>query len=170
MLRTSLMLFLLLIGAFCPVRAQETARFESIDSLIASVYSVISGPAGERDWGLFQSLFHKDATMGAVVSHPGKPSVFKKFTPADYIRMNAPFFSKSAFYEKELGRKQEVFGNIAHVFSSYECIPGDGEKERGVNSIQLIREGGRWYVFSLIWQEETKEFSLEPHLRQNSRE
>jgi hypothetical protein len=82
-----------------------------------------------------------------------------KFLCEEYIKNNAPFFEKYSFTEKEIGRTTNQFGNIAEVFTSYEfvaCTPTP-EKHRGINSIQLINENGRWWIMGISWEEETQE-------------
>jgi len=51
----------------------------------------------------------------------------------------------------------EQYGDIAHVMSTYEKHRwGDTTViGRGINSIQMIRKDNRWWVTSIIWDEET---------------
>jgi predicted metalloprotease with PDZ domain len=128
------------------------ADVNSIDGLIKSLYQVISGPAGPRDWVRFRSLFHPEAYMAAV----NEKGELRKFSPAQYVQGNAPFFLKYSFMEKEIGRRVSEFGNIAQVFTSYEYQAGTTppETKRGINSVELIKEKGRWYIMSITWDEE----------------
>jgi hypothetical protein len=73
----------------------------------------------------------------------------------EYAANVTPFFAENAFYEVETGRRVDLFGNIAHVWSSYEArtSPDDETPERrGINSIQLFRhpELG-WRIIAMIW-------------------
>src|SRR5262252_5404036 len=52
------------------VPAANPKDVESIDAIMAALYGVISGPAGERDWNRFRSLFLPEARMGAVRKTP----------------------------------------------------------------------------------------------------
>lgn len=152
-------------AAAAPVAA-DPKDVADIDNIVKSVYAVISGPAGPRDWNRFRSLFYPGATMGAVVNGPeGKK--YMKFSPEEYIKMNEPHFMQYAFHEKEIGRKVNTFGNIAQVFTTYEYTLETPQpmKQRGINSIELIRENGRWHILSLTWDEESSENPLtEAHL------
>jgi hypothetical protein len=38
-----------------------------------------------------------------------------------FIARVEPFFEENGFYEKEIARRTEQFGNIAHVWSIYAC-------------------------------------------------
>jgi predicted metalloprotease with PDZ domain len=129
-----------------------------IDSIVKALYDVLSGPAGERNWNRFRSLFYPGATMGAVVKSPQGKS-YKKFSPEEYVKMNDPHFRQIGFYEKEIGRDVNTFGNIAQVFSAYEYTLETPQpiKQRGINSIGLIRENDRWLILSLTWDEESSD-------------
>jgi len=135
---------------------------ESMDAVIAALYGVISGPAGERDWNRFRSLFLPEARMGAVRKKPDGTFIASTFTAEGYVERAGSYFKEHAFYENELSRKTEEFGHEAHVFSTYESRNAPGEKPfaRGINSIQLFNDGKRWYVVSIFWDEERPENSL----------
>lgn len=70
----------------------------------------------------------------------------------DYIALSGPYLERIGFRERELARRTEQFGPIAHVFSTYE---GRNEVDttvlRGINSIQLMNDGARWWVVSVFW-------------------
>jgi len=62
-----------------------------------------------------------------------------------------------SFHEREVAREIQRFGNIAHVFSTYEARWRARDMKPfacGINSIQLWRKRGRWLVTSLIWDDE----------------
>ena len=62
----------------------------------------------------------------------------------------------TSFYEVEVARTVERFGDIAQVWSAYETRRNKSSREaigRGLNSIQLIRERDRWSVLGLLWDE-----------------
>src|SRR5258706_15221457 len=93
---------------------------ESIDAIMAALYNVISGPAGERDWNRFRSLFLPEARMGAVRRKPDGAFSASSFTPDGYVERAGSYFKEHAFFESEVSRKVEQFGQEAHVFSTYE--------------------------------------------------
>jgi hypothetical protein len=76
----------------------------------------------------------------------------------DYARDTTPFFATHDFFEVEIARRIDLFGNIAHVWSAYEARNAldDAEPERrGINSIQLFRDPERgWRIMSMIWDNE----------------
>jgi hypothetical protein len=134
----------------------------SIDNIIAALYAVISGPAGERDWIRFRNLYHEKAYMGAVVKTPAGQVVYRSFTPDEYVKANGPFMLKNAFFEEELGRTVNQYTKIAQVFTSYQYrLKEDGPvEERGINSLQLVYFNDRWWITSIIWEDEGKENPL----------
>jgi len=61
------------------------------------------------------------------------------------------------FFEREAARRTDCFGNVCHVFSTYESrhAPSDAAPfQRGINSIQLLRDGNRWWIASVVWDAE----------------
>lgn len=132
-----------------------------IDNIIKTLYDVISGDAGPRNWERFRSLYTANAFMGVAASTPGGGSRFVTFTPEEYIKRNGPTFLKESFREKEISRTVNQFGNVAQVFTTYEYNLGNGKAiQRGINSVQLVKEQGRWWIASIIWQEENKDLPI----------
>jgi hypothetical protein len=144
-----------------------------INSLVNALYDVISGPAGARNWDRFKSLFYPGATMGAMHPTP-KGLVLSRFSPDEYVHNNAPLFQQFAFMEKEIGREVHEYGQIAQVFTTYQfkLMAPQPMEERGINSLQLIKENGRWWIADITWQEETKDnpipksYLASPHKKQ----
>ena len=133
----------------------DTVSMQSIDGTIKMLYDVISGPAGPRNWKQFHALFAPYAQL--VVGHRNKAGIieYKRISPQEYIEANSPTFLKVSFVETETGRVVEEFQNIAQVFTSYSAII-NGNLERpmkGINSIQLVKENGRWWIVSLMWDQ-----------------
>jgi hypothetical protein len=128
---------------------------KSINSTIRAMYDVISGPAGERNWGRFHSLFAPQAAL-ATVSHKNGEIRQVVMAPADYVHGAEPYFQQHAFYESEIARRTEQFGNIAHVFTSYASRhdPKSEPFERGINSVELINDGTRWRILTISWDSE----------------
>ena len=145
----------------------NSADVASIDAILKAMYEVISGPAGERNWNRFHSLFRPDAKMGASVQRANGTTVFRTFTPAEYQKNNAPHFQQRGFYEEELGREARQFGNLAHVQSAYQYRfdPGAKVEKRGVNYLTLVKADGRWWITQLIWQEENGDNPIPANLQ-----
>lgn len=165
-------LFLLFAGIFLfvlPMKAQNIepqnanpVDVSSIDAIMKAVYDVISGDAGQRrNWERFRTLFHKDARL--IPSGKNQQTGIvgaRALSPDDYVKRAEGNFAKEEFYEREKARRIETFGNIAHVFSTYEAFHKADDKTpfmRGINSFQLLNDGKRWWVMTIFWQAETPE-------------
>jgi hypothetical protein len=140
------------------------ADVASIDAIITAAYDVISGPAGKkRDWDRERSLFIPGARLIPTAKKAGEEDVDLAPQVLDvdaYIARVEPYFQKNGFFEKEIARRTEQFGNIAHVWSTYESrySPDDDEPFiRGVNSIQLFYDGSRWWIVTIYWQQESSD-------------
>ncbi len=148
---------LLLIAGTITSANSQPADLSTIDGLIESLYASISGPAGERDWEFFHSLYKSNAIMGAMRMTPDGKVVYSGFTPEEYVERNGPFFVENGFWEEELHRETHEYGELAHVFSSYEFrTENNGEeiRQRGINSLQLVYEVDRWWIVSIQWNAE----------------
>lgn len=138
----------------------DPADVASVDAILAALYDVISGPPGERDWDRFRSLFTPAATKGGVFRTPDGRIVARGMTPERYIQVNAPQFAQTGFFESEIGRKETRTGPLVHVLSAYAARRAAEDAEpfmRGVNAIQLLDDGQRVWIASIVWAQETPE-------------
>lgn len=154
-------LFLLFIMITIGAQTKDySQKVKSIDATIETLYAVISGEKGEaRNWELFKYLFHKDAKLIPSGTNREGKTVARFLTPQGYIDTSGKWLVENGFFEKEIGRKTEQFGNIAHVFSSYESFRSEKETKpfmRGINSIQLLHDGTRWWILNVYWQQENE--------------
>lgn len=138
---------------------KDTAKAEDVQSVEATVgalYDVISGAAGPRNWDRLRSLFLPEANMTVTVKREDGSEVFRVLTVEDYISRAGPSLEKEGFFEHSIANKIDTYGSIAQVFSTYESRhKKDGEPfARGINSIQLVRGWGRWWITNLVWDSE----------------
>ena len=160
---------LLTIFALClisiTIQAQENTdkylnKVQSLDSTIESLYAVISGEKGvARDWELMKYLFHPDAKL--IPSGKNKDGVYRArfMTANDYIQSSGQWLVDNGFFEKEIYRVENTFGNITQVFSTYESFHSEADSTpfmRGINSIQLLNDGNRWWIINIYWTQETE--------------
>lgn len=123
-------------------------KVQTLDNTLSTLYSVISGEkVQERDWELFSYLFHPDAKL--IPSGKNKAGIYvaNYMTPDDYVNKSGPWLVENGFFEKEIHRSVNTFGNIAQVFSTYESFRSESDKKpfmRGINSIKLLNDGVRW--------------------------
>lgn len=144
---------------------------DSLDAIVTALYDAISFQQGAMpNWERFRSLFEPTAVMVRVDPRLTAIPPREREEPAtrasgieDYItRTTAAIESGAltAFCERELNRRTEVFADVAHVFSTYERTAEAGELRRGINSLQLVKDGTRWWIVSLSWTDETDDSQL----------
>ncbi len=158
-------LFFVLFLSNLGLNAQETKDYSkqvaTLENTIETLYSVISGDKGvERDWTLFKYLFHKDAKLIPTGKTEEGRTTARYMTPEDYVKSSGKWLFENGFHEVELSRKVQTFGNITHVFSTYESFRSKDDTEpfmRGINSIQLLNDGARWWIINIYWMQESKE-------------
>jgi hypothetical protein len=139
-----------------PATGPQAADTVSPDTIIAALYDVISGPAGQaRDWDRFRGLFAVGARL--IPAAPRQDgSVPVALSPDDYVKRANDALLKG-FFEREVSRKADGFGTILHVLSTYESRRTAADEKpfaRGINSIQLMQHGGRWWIVTVMWDQE----------------
>lgn len=145
---------LLPVESACGVSSAIPVGSDSPEALVTTLYSIVSGPPGApKNWDALRLLHAPGARItptrhlkdGTFAAAPGDVEAF--------IRLNQSLFANRGFYEREIARRVEQFGHIAHVMSTYESSehPDSLPYGRGVNSFQLLNDGKRWCVLSATW-------------------
>jgi hypothetical protein len=144
--------------------AADPADVHSVDAIVAAVYDVISGPAGEaRDWDRWRTLFIPEARLISLGVTQGGESRYRVMTPEDYVAMAGASLEQNGFFETEIGRTQEEFGPVVHLFSAYQSKRSQEDPEpfaRGINSFQLLNDGSRWWVVTIYWTPERPDLPI----------
>lgn len=168
-MKTKLLSLLLIFSLHLSIFSQGTEEakdystsVESLDAIINNLYAVISGEKGqERDWEHFKFLFHPEAKLIPSGKIPDGSIYQARFLkPQDYIKTSGTYLVDNGFFEVETKREVQTFGSISHVFSTYQAYRSAGETEpfmRGINSIQLLNDGERWWILNVYWTQETPE-------------
>jgi len=140
--------------------APRAADVASADAIIAALYDVISGPAGQkRDWDRFRSLFVPGARLIVVRARPDSAGnrAPRVMTPEQYIETAGAQLERNGFFEREIAQVSESFGGVTHRFSTYDSKRTASDPQpfaRGINSIQLLNDGTRWWVVTIYWDSE----------------
>ncbi|HEX3438607.1 MAG TPA: hypothetical protein VHT24_17690 [Pseudacidobacterium sp.] len=142
------------------IHAQTTASCPStktLDDLIKALDDAISGPA-DKDRTCLRQLLVPEARLIPVGKAKDGTITPHILTVDDWIQRVAAR-GHEALYEHQVKYSSEVYGNIAHLWSTYEIRPTpDGKPEmRGINSIQAFHNGTEWKVVEVLWQAETSE-------------
>jgi hypothetical protein len=137
------------------MRDSGTKRAESgeLDQLMRAFYEVISfEEGGAPDWENMAKLFSPHARITRLTPEGVDYMDLTSFRNLAEEMIEVGAFT--SFYERELTRRVDQFGAVLHVASAYETkiSPAASDYlERGVNSLQLIRESGRWRILNLCW-------------------
>lgn len=141
-----------------PRIAARPADVATLDSTLAVLYDVISGPAGQRrDWDRMRSLFAPGARLIPTGRAADGQGTLRTLDVEGYIASSGPRLESAGFYEREIARRSDRYGNVVHAFSTYESrrTPADARPfARGINSIQLWNDGRRWWVVTVYWEAE----------------
>ena len=142
----------------------DQADVSSIDAVVRTIYEAISFREGkEPDMNRFQSLFNPNAQFIRISSDGVNTMNVESFTAS--FRERIVTGALKSFYEAELSRKIHAFGSIAQVFSTYHKRLNTENPEgliRGINSIQLYNDGQRWWIISILWEDERDDNLIPP--------
>jgi hypothetical protein len=148
-----------------PSIAARAEDVSTIDGIMKAFYEVISGPAGQaRQWSRDRTLYIPDIRFVAMSEGKKGQPVAQIASHQQFVDYVDPLLVKDGFYEAEIHRVTQRFGNIAHIFSTYESRQKENGPviARGINSIELFYDGKRWWIASNIWDDERPDNPLPP--------
>ena len=143
--------------------APGAADGASVDTILSALYASVShGPDAEPDWDRLRAI-----TLPVGMFIPPKKPTEDIFTVLDVdafqerVRKGAAALKakgeSTSFYEREVSRHTDCFGNVCQIFSTYEgrkLATDEKPFVRGINSIQLVKDGKRWWIASVVWDTE----------------
>ena len=140
-----------------PLDTSAASDVSSPGHIIAAMYRLISGTKGGRDWERIRNLYLPGARLIPTGVRANGEHGLHILDIEAWIDGARPLFAGKDFFEVEVARRMEVFGNIAQAFSTYECR---WEKEGtafmiGINSIHLLHKDARWWIVTVFWDNET---------------
>jgi hypothetical protein len=139
----------------------------TLDGILGAFYEVISGPAGSpREWARDRTLYIPGVRFVALSEAPDGTPLPEVSSHQEYVDRTDAGLVLGGFYESEIHRVTRRFGNLAHVFSTYEIRrTQDGPVlGRGVNSIELFWDGSRWWIAAAVWETERPDNPIPPEL------
>ena len=147
--------------------------WSSVDAIVTALYASVShGPEYEPNWKRLAALFLPDARI--VPPLAAGAGEFLVLDPAAfgarirrYILGRRERRERLGFTEREIARRENRFGSVCQVFSTYETLWAPHEKPpfaRGVHSILLVDDGRRWWIAALVWDSERPETPIPPEL------
>jgi hypothetical protein len=127
----------------------------TLDELIKALDDAVSGPA-DKDRACLRALLLPEARLSPLAkAEDGSytPHILSVDGWIEAVRKRG----STAFYERQVKVSSDVYGHIAHLWSTYEIRPTpDGKAQvRGINSIQALNDGNRWRVMEILWEAET---------------
>lgn len=140
-----------------PVIPARAADVTTIEGIVKASYEVISGGVGvPRDWGRDRTLFDPNSHSIGIEVNPRTGAVTANpVTEQEYADEADAGMVKNGFTEREVSHVIHRYGNVATVLSSYETRTATSPKvAHGVNIFQLYFDGKRWWILSMVWDEQ----------------
>src|SRR6185295_10848568 len=137
---------------------------ETIEGIMRGIYEAISftDPAA-IDWDRVRSHMAPGAQLIRVL-----PGSIERMTIESWIEGFRALIENGTlptFWEGEIAQRIDRLGDIAQVFSTYEARPRREDPRvlwRVINSVQLYRSDGRWWVSSILWTRESETARIAP--------
>lgn len=143
--------------------AEDRSDSSSVDVVVKALYESLTFPQGkEPDLERFRGLF----AAGAPCIRVNKDKSVDRMTVDSFIlsfQNRIKTGALKSFREFEIARKVRAFGQIVHVFSAYRKginVTDPKEMIRGINSVQLFYDGGRWWIGGLMWMDERPDAAI----------
>jgi hypothetical protein len=137
-----------------PTHGTSDADVASEGAIVTALYEAISGPACQhRDWDRFKGLFAPGARLIPTVNANGLRAA-RVETPDEYANSVRGSMEEFGFFEREIANTGESFNGVVHRFSTYESRRKANDEKpfaRGINSIQPLNDGKRWWVVTVYW-------------------
>ncbi|WP_017732931.1 hypothetical protein [Nafulsella turpanensis] len=133
------------------INGHDTAAVKTIDGTINEVLKIVSGEKGvKRNWEAFRFLFTPNAQITVLRHEENNVNVPVTYSLEEFVRLGMRFYENDGFIEYELSKTINEYNGIAHAFQSYYAKELEIE-EQGINSYQLVHDGKRWWIVSLLW-------------------
>jgi hypothetical protein len=135
--------------------AKPLAEVSTVEGVVEALYRAVSfAPGGEPDWQLLRFLLLPDAVLAQPVQGGDQVELL---TVDEYIgrfkqALESSTLRKTGFLGTVARVSTVVYGRLAHCLVVFEARTDPASKEplgRGVESIQLVRTGGRWWITSI---------------------
>lgn len=140
-----------------PAIAPRPEDVATLDGILKAFYEVVSGPAGQpRQWSRDRSLYIPRVQFVSLATDSAGAIHAAVMDHQTYVDRTNDAFLRRGFFEAEIHRTTHRFGNMAHVFSTYEMRERfDGPViGRGINSVELFWDGTRWWIAAAQWDDE----------------
>jgi hypothetical protein len=127
--------------------------YDTAEDVVRELYRLVTVEKGQvTDWEQVRNLFIPEAVIVLRVSKDASQVFDVQGWIDDFVAFNEKARVKErGFSEKIMVLKPRVFRDIANVFVLYEAAITDSDRPptRGVDSIELIRKNGRWWIAAI---------------------
>lgn len=155
-----------------PAGAQTSAEQSAVaaaEGLVTELYDLVTFDAGTTpDWETVKSLFIEEAVIVLRTSREASTVFSVDGFVNDFVTfIERANVEETGFVEEIISIKSMVFRDMAHALVLYEAsIPGSGrEPQQGVDSFQLIKKDGRWWIASITNDLPNSDHPVPPALR-----
>ena len=151
------------IAATAGAAAEEQAAgpdVSTVDGVVAALYQAVSfAPGSEPDWATLRTLLLPNAVIAQPVRASDEVELLSVDAFIGRFKEDLATFKMrdTGFWETVARVETTTFGRIAQSFVVFEprTDPSSAEPAgRGVDSIELIRTGGRWWIAAITTEHE----------------
>jgi hypothetical protein len=140
-------------AADAPAAPQSGSPLQRAEGVVHELYRLVCvPPGGDTDWDAVRGLFIPEAVIVLRVSKDAASTFGVEGWIDDFKAFNEKARSSERGFEEKIVRMEPmVFRDIAHVLVLYEARMLDWNRppSRGVDSIELIRRDGRWWIAAI---------------------
>jgi hypothetical protein len=148
------------------VDAPDAVR-AALDALIGRFFAAVSFEAGQRPgYHALHGLFVEDGRLIRNSGAAPEITTVEQFVAPRQRSVDSG--ELSAFTETELAEITEVFGNVAHRFSTYTkrgVLGGAPFTGRGMISTQFVRTPDGWRISCMAWDDEREGLAVPDRYR-----
>lgn len=141
-----------------PAPGPDPRDAAAIRAALDRLYAAFAFDAGgEADWDAIRAACAPGAAFLAPAgAGPARATGLPEFLDDFRAWCRSPEMSATGLHERILAVRLDAVGRIAHAWVGFEgFVPGEAApRTRGVDSLQLVRDGGRWLVLSFTTQYE----------------
>jgi hypothetical protein len=140
---------------------------EDLDALTRRFFAAVSFEAGQRPaYEVLHELFVENGRLIRAIGDRPEITTVEQFIEPRQRSVDSG--ELSAFNESETAEITEVFGNVAHRFSTYAkhgVLGGAPFTGRGMISTQFVRTPEGWKISSMAWDDERPGLTVPDHYR-----
>jgi hypothetical protein len=137
------------------------------DGIVKALYESLSFATGSQpDFDRFKTLFREQALLVPPKSDKASPlhqievDLWVKKT-VEHIVLDG--MERKGGHVTEVARRTSKFGTIVQIFSTFELrvkLNDPSPTQRGIYSMQLMRDNQRWWIVSLMWDFERTDLPI----------